>query len=1077
MVIAGPGTGKTQLITTRVGYILQKTDAPPESILLLTFTEAGVQAMRDRLNHIIGKPAYDIQLSTYHAFGGEIFRRYPDYFEGVELMLLEELGADSLLREIIGKLPYSDPLKFADSYISDIKSFIGESKRALLSPEDIVTIADDNLKSIAKANKSFSSILSRLNVVSKKSVPAFKELNDKLSSFSNDNLPNNIQPLLKYAHAELAQAIEHFEQSGKTIQLSEWKRRWLARDESGSYVFDGKRINQRLMSAGRIYAKYQQALRKRHLYDYDDMIIRAIDALETNAELRYSLGDRYSYIMLDEFQDTNPAQFKLVQLLTDHPVHEGRPNILAVGDDDQAIYAFQGADHANMASFIRQYKEVRIISLKENYRSGADIIETSQNIVSQVQSRLVNQFERVTKQILPANVDAPNYIEAREFKSDAAQFDWVADEIKRLVKKGISPDEIAVLAPKHRFLEQLLPYLGRAELPVHYERRENVLDEPLVRQLEQMSKLVLALSMGDERLSNHLWPEVLSYDFWQVSVEKIWQISWQSRQSREPWTSLLLNDVQLKSIASFFIKLGSLLDILSLEQQIDAIIGVPGIADELKLPAASPMYEYYFSKEESGHNPLGFIKLISDLNVLRSRLRDWRRNNDEPLGLRALIHFIEGHRAANLNILNTSPYHEKADAVNLLTAYAAKGREFKTVFIIAAVDEVWGSASRNQGYRLSLPANISYIRYQGASEDERLRLLYVAATRAKERLYFTSYSQDLAGKRLSRLKYLDVVESGNDIKAKILPEKHQTIKLDNSDSIALAAASDYWAQKHLPPFKPELTEVLNPRLQSYKLSATDLRSFLDIVNGGPDNFFIKCLLRFPSAPSVTDSFGTAIHNTLKFAGRALVNEGRRLNQTELDDIFKAQLDRIDLPPHEFDNLTRRGHDSLRAWAAQRYKYLSANDLFEHNFQNEAARLGDVQLTGIADRMIIEEKRKTITVVDYKTGRAYQKWQPGIIKLHLYQLQLMFYKIMIENSARYKDYKVENSFIEFVEPDESGKIKLLEYRYDDDKVKHTQKLLCAVWQSILSLQFPDISGYTPTVAGIRQFEDDLAGISE
>src|SRR5205085_9333447 len=132
----------------------------------------------------------------------------------------------------------------------------------------------------------------------------------------------------------------------------------------------------------------EDSLRRQMLYDYDDMILRAIDALESNPELKYSLAERYSYIMLDEFQDTNPAQFKLVQLLTDHPVHEGRPNILAVGDDDQAIYAFQGADHTNMATFINHYRDVKTISLEQNYRSWEDLVQTDNNIVDQIESSL-----------------------------------------------------------------------------------------------------------------------------------------------------------------------------------------------------------------------------------------------------------------------------------------------------------------------------------------------------------------------------------------------------------------------------------------------------------------------------------------------------------------------------------------------------------------------------------------------------------------------------------------------------------------------------------------------------------------
>jgi DNA helicase-2/ATP-dependent DNA helicase PcrA len=375
LVIAGPGTGKTQLISTRVGYILQITDTPADAILLLTFTEAGVNAMRERLAQLVGRASYDIQLNTYHAFGGEIFRRYPDYFEGLELNLIEELSSDTLLRGIIAKLPYSNPLKFADNYIDDIKSFISEAKRALLSPDDIEQIVQDNLKFINSANKSCQTALRAINTVSKKSVPLFEELLASFTSYVNEDLTDGVLPLVRYAQGELELSVEHFNQTSKTNLLTEWKRHWLAKDAEGNTIIDGKQVNERLSAAAGIYRRYQAQLKKQKLYDYDDMILRAIETLESNPELKYSLAERYSHIMLDEFQDTNPAQFRLVQLLTDHPVHEGRPNVLAVGDDDQAIYAFQGADHANMLNFAKHYQNVKFISLQENYRSWPELLE------------------------------------------------------------------------------------------------------------------------------------------------------------------------------------------------------------------------------------------------------------------------------------------------------------------------------------------------------------------------------------------------------------------------------------------------------------------------------------------------------------------------------------------------------------------------------------------------------------------------------------------------------------------------------------------------------------------------------
>ena len=1075
LVIAGPGTGKTQLISTRVGHILQNTDTPAESILLLTFTEAGVQAMRERLNRLIGRAAYEVQLSTYHAFGGEIFRRYPDYLKGQNLNLLEDLGADTILRNIIAALPYSDPLKFADSYINDLKNFISDCKRALLKPQDIQTITESNQRFLEKANKDLGDELQKLTIVSKKSLPIFEAVDNYLKKAGSLSKSDDILPLANCASAELGSSLEHFKASGKTTDLSKWKRRWLARDSRGRLIFDGQRQNERLKSAARVYRRYQARLKTRSLYDYDDMILRAIEILGQNPELKYSLAERYSYIMLDEFQDTNPAQFELVKLLTDHPVHERRPNILAVGDDDQAIYAFQGADHANMADFFRHYKDVRIVVLDENYRSTQEILDTARNISSQISNQLAGNVFDITKRLSAQNKTIDDAkIEWREFKSDAGQYDWVAGEIKRLIEDGVSSSDIAILAPKHRYLTALLPYLAERKIRVSYERRENILDEPLIRQLEQMSRLIVALAEGDELIADSIWPEVLSYDFWKVPTQKIWQTSWQSRQSRQPWTAILLNDESLNHITVFFLRLASIENTVTMEQQLDALIGWPSSQRELNLPMLSPLYGHYFSKSASRADAENFARLINELNVLRSNLRDWLQTKDErPLSLRSFVEFIEGHRAANINILNTGPYYETPDSVNLMTAYAAKGREFDNVFILSAIDEVWGSASRNQGYRLSLPPNLSYIRYQGASEDERLRLIYVAVTRAKKRLYITAYNKDLAGKIMSRLKYLGITEQEDKKpESAIFPSKYRHLKTDDSEVISLSAASNYWTDRHVPPFGISLQKFMKPRLQNYKLSPTDINYFLNISDYGPNEFFMKCLLNFPSAPGAADAFGTALHNTLRLGGNIYLKDKRLPALNMLVDIFEVQLERYVLPKTETVNLKVRGQVSIKAWLAHSAKRLKASDRLEYSFDNENVRAGLVRLTGKVDRLEIDEKNRRITIVDYKTGRPYNRWQTGVAKLHLYSLQLKIYKILVENTRLFKGYEINEGVIEFVEPDEEGQINRLKLEFNKHDTNFTLKLVQTIWEHVQTLNFPDVSGYPKNLTGIKKFESDL-----
>lgn len=1073
LVIAGPGTGKTQLISTRAGYILENTDATPSDILALTFTNAGVAEMRERLIKLIGQEAYGINLYTYHAFGGEILRRYPQYFDDEQLEPIDDLRKDVILRGLIAKLPYSDPLKYADNYLRDVVDLISDAKQSLLTPNDLTAIAQANLGQIVEINSAAADVFAGLSRVSPKAVPTFEKLLQIVKKVKPAELPKSVKPLADYAASELADALDSFNETSKTTGLSEWKKKWLEKNAHGDFIFSGQASNEKLAAAAGLYERYQAVLKQEKFYDYDDMILRAIAALEAHPELKYSLAEQFQFIMLDEFQDTNPAQLRLVELMSDHPVHEGRPNILAVGDDDQAIYAFQGADHANMAHFARAYKDVKVVSLEENWRSKAEILELSKNIAEQIEQRLHHNFPGVQKILKAANQDLPPaFICAREFKSDAAEYGWVAGEIKRLSdQEKIPASDIAVLAPKHKYLRPLLPFLAAEGLSVHYEKRENILDAPIVIQLVQMSRLLLALGKGDEAQAAELWPEILSYGFWGLPTDKIWRLSWKTRSERKPWTDLLFDDKDTRPIADFLLKLSGLAKTTPLEQILDALLGLPGASQNLKLKFVSPLYAESFDVRAITAQPLDFAELATDLSILRFRLREWGRSHEGPLLLESFVEFVEGHRAANLNILNESPYHQAEEAVNLLTAYGAKGREFRAVFIIGCLDDVWGSASRNQGSRVGLPANLGFIRYQGASEDERLRLLFVAATRAKTHLYLTAYRQTLAGKPTSRLKYLDVIEAKDGPTSNILPAAFNKIISDKSEVLPPSAAESYWTTRHLPPFKPSLRAVLAPQLARYQLSATDLNNFIDLERAGPDIFFLKAILGFPEAPSQTAIYGTAIHDTLKWLGGELKVNGKLPERERTLAHFNRLLAGYHLPAQQQELLEAKGQTSLTAWLDSRSGSLKPNDVYEHNFRDEGVLIGKAHLGGKVDRLVINEKNRTIQVYDYKTGKPFERWQGSETKRHKFKQQLMFYKLLVENSTRFKGYRVERGFIEFVEA-EDQQLVLLELEFDDKEIEEFKRLIAAIWRHLQKLDLPDVSEYPATLSGIRKFEQDL-----
>jgi DNA helicase-2/ATP-dependent DNA helicase PcrA len=1071
LVIAGPGTGKTQLLTTRIAHILATTDTLPHNILCLTFTDSAAQNMRERLSGMIGQAAYDVTISTYHAFGSDIIRRFPDYFAAdAGLEAIDDLGSDRIFRAIIAALPYSSPLKYADNYVRDIKSLVSDAKRALLSPADLRATANANLKFINAASPVVAETLGSIARIDKKAIPLFKQLSERA--------PQKTGTLSGMFIEELEEAVAAAEESGKTTTLTAWKNKWLAKDANARFIVDGTKANQKLLAAAGIYEHYLQALAKEGLFDYDDMILRAVRALEQNADLRYTLQEQYLYILLDEFQDTNGAQLRLVELLTDNPVSEGRPNVLAVGDDDQAIYAFQGANYSHMLQFNQMYRDVLAIPLTENYRSHKDILGSARGIAEQIEERLHHHFPKIEKTLVARNTKLPAsaVIERREAQSDVMQFAWVSRRINELVAAGMPASEIAVLAPQHKYLEPLVPFLQEAGIPVRYEKRENVLDDPGITQLLRMSELVLALQTGAHATANALWAHVLSFDFWGLPTSAIWKLSWQSREDDASWTDELLQDETLKPIALFFIRLSHVAGNETLETMFDYLIGShpldlqePGFE-----PYRSPYYNHYFGQVDP-ESAADFWNLLSNMTVLRARLREYRKEGEERLSLRDFIGYVEAMQAAELKILNTSPYASGDDAVQLMTAFKAKGMEWSAVFVLAVSDDAWGGKSHSAGSRISIPPNLQHIRYAGATNDERLRLFYVAITRAKSQLYLVNYTSNFAGRGMTRLKFLD--ESPDEqhvVHSPLLPEGSQTVlpAEDNTPAPTTELAA-YWSRRHEEALQhPDMRPLLADRLRDFQLSPTHVNDFLDVANCGPQAFFLRTILRFPQAPRPEMQYGNAIHETLEWLHNTVRQQnGAVPNEAQLIAAYETRLGKQRMSAHDATLFLERGKGALSAYLQQRGSSITPNVVSEYNFRHEGVFVGKAHLSGKIDKMIINAEEKTIQIVDYKTGRGTGRWAREI-KLHKYRHQLYLYKALVEGSHTYGGYTVTDAYLEFVEPDEDGRIQELHLELNDTEYAHAKQLTEIVWQRIIGLDLPDISGYTGDLSGIEAFENDL-----
>lgn len=1078
LVIAGPGTGKTQLLTTRIANILSKTDVLPANILCLTFTESAAATMRDRLSRLIGQAAYNVTISTYHAFGSELIRRYPEHFsDAYDLEPVDDLTLDSIFRHVQSRLPYRNPLKH-EIFLRDIKALVSDFKRALLTPAEVREVAAANQRFIAAASRISTDLLAGMARIDKSAVPRFEQLLIASHDLPHDPLPGSAMPLAAGWSRELAAALEAHAATGKTNDLTAWKNNWLEKDEANRFVAAGRDQLRKLAAAADIYEHYLTELQRRRLYDYDDMILQAIRGLEHNADLRYSLQERYLYLLLDEFQDTNEAQSRLVQLLTDNPVSEGRPNVLAVGDDDQAIYSFQGADYSHMLNFYERYRDVVVVPLTENYRSLPEILQTAAGISGQIAERLHHHFPAIDKTLTAANqgLPGPATVERHEFLSDLGQNAWVADRIKHLVEQGMPASDIAVLAPKHEYLEGLVPFLHHRQLPVHYEKRENVLDDQSVTELVTMSRLVLALAAGEQTQADHLWSQILSFRFWQLPTSLIWRLSWQARDSGQGWTYHLCEQPETKLLALFFISLSLQAAAEPLETMLDYLIGVTALPlrEDGATDYRSPFYEYYFGPLKNGSGDTeAYWQLLSNLTVLRQRLRDYRSGEQVALQLPDFIDFVEASRAAGLKLLNTSPYQEATEAVELLTAYKAKGQEYGAVFILAAIDEVWGTKARNLGSRISLPPNLQFIRYAGTTEDERLRLLYVALTRAKTQLYLTSYRSSYTGRHTTRLKYLDETEDRDGrLTSPLLPPASRTVYAEDTQAPQLPDMAVYWQHRHYRAIRqPELKELLTPRLERFQLSPSVLNCFTDTSSDGPLTVFTQDLLCFPTAPTISGQYGSAIHETLDWLLRRRKATGRLPSRAAALTTFQQRLQRRRLGEPHYSLLLERGREALSAYLAQRADSFHASDYSEYNFRNEGVFVGEAHLAGKIDRLLVDADNRTISIVDFKTGRPAKRWTNDI-KLHSYKQQLYMYKLLVEGSHGFRGYTVTDAYLEFVEPDDDGQIRQLHLQFTAEAEQQLRQLIGRVWQHVMTLNFPDVSGYSPDIKGIESFQRDL-----
>jgi len=929
MLVAGPGSGKTQVLSLRIANIIKNHPDMAGNILALTYTDAAASNMKDRLGKLVGRAGDQVNITTFHGFCNELIATRPDVFlTARQMSQIDDLGKFSIVREVIAEGEFKELTNIhnPDLYIRDLLSAISNLKREAITPEGY-----------------------RLKVTA--------------------------------AEQYFAENAEYAAKTGKLKAKWSTLEKQIKKNDEFSKIY--QQYNERLTTAG--------------LYDYDDMINFVLSALKQQPEFLADVQERYQYILVDEYQDTNGAQNQVVLTICSYE----EPNIFVVGDEDQSIYSFQGANLNNMLDFRQRFPSCLLISTKINYRSTQPILAAAKSLIDNSTQRV----EGIDKQLLSSRQEAggmkPKLL---KFTTGANEYSYLLGRLSALITAGEPVENIAVIYRTHKDILPLVSMLNSEGIEYKTESGNNILEIPAIikflntlRWLTASGKDTNAQNLDLLTLFALLDQSISSLDFYKLV-----------RASKGNDLVNILSDVE--QLASLGIA-----QPVAINQSFSSLL--EKFRQSWTMPALEILGEMVLSTKLASTDDMSLSSAdVSAFLRLISFCKGRDKLSNSLYTLADLLRDLESMKANNLS-LKSSP---SQSGIHLVTAHSAKGREYRHVFIIKAIDKNWGNKQDSSKFKLLEESdNIDPSLRKKLKLEEELRLFYVAMTRSMDFLtisYSENYSEGERTRSANPSLFLGMMDQD------LLAVEPAGITVDlGGDSFETTIKAELASDKFTAP---DLTSYLKGIVENTELSFTSLQNYFDC----PHRFLYLNLLKLPT-PKVTPMIiGSAIHKALENFAQAK-KKGETLGLSELQIAASKYLDSESLNLDEKMSLKSSVSEHLGTYYNQLLQWASSFEpaqiiSTEFNFRGITVPGISAKLTGKID-LIEKLDEGSFNLVDYKTGKPLSK---NVItgetkserEIH-YLDQLTFYALLCQYDP-HKRFPNPTATIRFTSANPSGKFK-------------------------------------------------------